>query len=73
MTTSANFLIELFAALFTLAGMFIGSTSLIGALCYGASLFFWFPLMWRKRLWGLLPLNIATLGVCGLNLVRALP
>jgi hypothetical protein len=55
-----HFLVELGATIFTLAGMWVGSTTLPGALLYGISLFFWFYIGWAKQLWGIMPLNILT-------------
>jgi hypothetical protein len=64
-------LVELLASALTLAGMALGSTTRAGAGLYLASLVFWYLLTWRKRLWGLLPLNLATTVVCGVNFWRA--
>lgn len=66
-----SFWIECAASAFTLAGIAIGSTMAPGAVCYLISLVFWFWLMREKSLWGLLPLNTATLVVASLNLWRA--
>lgn len=63
--------IELAASLPTLAGIFVGSTTAQGACFYLASLVFWFWMMARKQLWGLLPLNVASLLISILNLWRA--
>lgn len=69
---SPDFWIESFASLLTLAGIFLGSTNAPGASCYLASLVFWYLIMWRKGLWGIAPLNVATTAVAALNLWRAL-
>lgn len=61
---------EVGAATLTVLGMYLGSSTSYGAFCYLAGLVFWFRLMFLKRLWGLLPLNIATLGVSSYHLWR---
>jgi len=61
-------LIELAASGFTLAGIFIGSTTAMGATCYLVALIFWFWMMHRENMWGLLPLNGATLVIASYNL-----
>ena len=65
------FLLELGASLFTLAGIYLGSTTTHGAGCYLISLVFWFWLTWARNLWGLMPLNVASLAITILNLHRA--
>jgi hypothetical protein len=65
------FWIEFGASVFTVAGMYLGSTTLEGAACYAVSLAFWFWLMPLKRLWGLLPLNVASAIVTAINLLHA--
>ena len=67
-----DFWIESAAGGLTLAGIYIGSTTAAGAGCYLGSLVFWFWMMFRKRVWGLAPLNCATLVIASLNLWRAL-
>lgn len=64
--------VELLASGLTLAGIYVGSTTAAGASLYLASLVFWYALTVRKRLWGLLPLNVASTVVTALNLWRAL-
>lgn len=66
------FVIELLASAFTLAGIYVGTTSLVGAALYLVALAFWFALCVGKRLWGIMPLNIASTIVSGMNLWRAL-
>lgn len=66
-----NFLIELAASITTLRGMYLGSTTSAGACWYLVAGFFWIVLMFRRRLWGLAPLNLIALGVACLNLWRA--
>jgi len=63
--------LELGASFFTLAGIYLGSTTADGAVCYLVSLAFWFWLTWAKELWGLMPLNVASLVVTFINLWRA--
>ena len=65
-------LVEGAASTTTLAGIYLGSTTLYGASCYLASLPFWVAIMIGKNAWGLLPLNVFTLIVTILNLVKAL-
>jgi hypothetical protein len=62
------FVVELLASALTLAGMRLGSTTSAGAALYLGSLVFWYLLTWRKRLWGLMPLNVASTVVAGLTL-----
>jgi hypothetical protein len=68
---SPDFWIESGASVLTLAGIYLGSTTVPGGLCYLASLVFWFWATFRKSLWGLMPLNVATVVVVGVNLWRA--
>jgi hypothetical protein len=64
--------IEIGASTFTLAGMFIGSTTIPGAVCYLISLVFWYALCYRKKLHGIIPLNVASTFVAAVNIWRAL-
>jgi hypothetical protein len=64
--------IELLASGLTLAGIYAGSTTATGAALYLASLVFWYWLTVGKRLWGLMPLNVATTAVASINLWKAL-
>jgi hypothetical protein len=63
--------IELLASALTLAGIYAGSTTATGAALYLGSLVFWYWLTVGKCLWGLMPLNVATTIVAGMNLWRA--
>jgi len=63
---------ELAASGLTLAGIYAGSTTIAGALLYLLSLVFWYAVTVKKRLWGLMPLNVATTFIVSLNLWRAL-
>lgn len=65
-------IVELLASGLTLAGIYIGSTTAIGAGLYLASLVFWYWLTVAKRLWGLMPLNVASTVVSVINLWKAL-
>lgn len=65
------FCLELWASAFTLAGIYLGSTTVPGAGCYLIGLVAWFWLTYAKELWGLMPLNIASLAITLLNLYRA--
>ena len=64
--------IETGASVLTLAGIAAGSTTVAGSCLYLASLVFWFWISFRKQLWGLMPLNVATLAISVFNLWRAL-
>jgi hypothetical protein len=64
--------VELMASGLTLAGIYAGSTTATGAALYLASLVFWYAVTVKKKLWGLMPLNVATTAVAALNLWRAL-
>lgn len=55
------FIYEVLASSATLAGMYLGSTEKWGAACYLLSMVFWFALMFNRKLWGLLPLNVGAL------------
>jgi hypothetical protein len=70
-TRAINFLIELAASLTTLAGMWLGSTTGAGAKFYLVTSVFWFALMFRRRMWGLAPLNVASLAIACVNLWRS--
>ena len=72
MTPRQWLLIELLASALTLAGIYSGSTTATGAALYLASLVFWYWLTVGRRLWGLMPLNVASTAVSALNLWRAL-
>lgn len=61
--------LELGASIATLAGMAIGSTTLAGAGCYAVGQIFWWWLTFDRKLWGLMPLNIASTAVIAWNLV----
>jgi hypothetical protein len=64
--------IELAASFLTLAGIYVGSTTATGAGLYLASLVFWYALTIGRRLWGLMPLNVASTVVSTLNLWSAM-
>jgi hypothetical protein len=64
--------IELAASILTLVGMALGSTTIKGAACYLASMVFWFLLMYLRKMWGLLPLNVAVLCTSAYNFWSAL-
>jgi hypothetical protein len=65
-------LVELAASVLTLMGIFIGSSTAAGASLYLCSLVFWYWLTVGKKLWGLMPLNVATTVVASLNLWKAM-
>jgi hypothetical protein len=56
-----NFALEVLASVITLAGIVVGSTTRNGALLYLASNAVWWALVVRRRLWGIVPLNIGVL------------
>jgi hypothetical protein len=64
--------IQTTAGSLTLAGMYVGSTTAAGAILYLLALVPWFAMIYRQRLWGIVPLNTASVFVAGLNLWRAL-
>jgi hypothetical protein len=64
--------IELGAAVFTLAGMYIGSTTLWGALMYFVACVFWHALTYRTKMWGLIPLNAAAHVISMINIWKAI-
>jgi hypothetical protein len=67
-----KFFIELAASVFTLTGIYVGSTTTVGAICYLIALVFWFWMMYREKMWGLAPLNIATAVIASYNLWSSL-
>lgn len=66
------FVVELLASGTTLAGIYVGSTTPAGATLYLVSVVFWYWLTIGKRLWGLMPLNVAVTVISALNLWKAL-
>jgi hypothetical protein len=52
--------LELSAALITLTGQFLGSTTLPGAICYLFAAIMWSWLTIYMKMWGLMPLNAAS-------------
>lgn len=67
-----NLAIEILASVSTLAGMWLGSTTLHGAECYLVAGIAWCAISWRKGLHGIWPLNIGALVVTVINLRTAL-
>ncbi len=63
---------ELIASGFGLAGMALGSTERLGIACYAVAIPCLIYCVWRKHLWGLLPLNIAQGAVIAFNAWRIL-
>lgn len=55
--------IEVLASITTIAGMWEGSSTFVGASWYLASTLVWIWLMVERRLWGIAPLNVLALGV----------
>jgi hypothetical protein len=64
--------LEIVASLFGLTGMFLGSTTLYGAACYGVAVPCLIGCVCIRKMWGLLPLNLAQAVVIAINLVRIL-
>ncbi len=60
--------IQILASASTLAGMRLGSTTLLGIECYLVSTLAWCAISWRKGLHGIWPLNIGALAVALWNL-----
>lgn len=71
-TRAIDLAIELVASITTLAGMWVGSTTLHGAECYLVSTLAWCAISWRKSLRGIWPLNIGAAAVSLINLWSAL-
>jgi hypothetical protein len=69
---SVDFYLQLFASITTLIGVAYGTTNTEGILIYLCSQVSWWIIMWRGKLWGLLPLNAAMVGVLFYNLWKAL-
>jgi hypothetical protein len=63
---------ELGASVTTIVGIYIGSTTVVGACWYAVSLVFWYGLMFRRRLWGIAPLNVVSTIVVAVNLLKAM-
>ncbi len=64
--------VELIASGFGLAGMALGSTERYGIFCYAVAIPFLIFCVTQKKLWGLLPLNIAQGVVIAVNAWRVL-
>jgi hypothetical protein len=64
--------LELIASIFGLTGMYLGSTTVNGALCYAVAIPCLITCVCLRRLWGLLPLNIAQAAVIASFLFNAL-
>lgn len=67
-----SFWLQLCASITTLLGIYLGSTTLYGASCYALSLIFWYTLTFKDKMWGIMPLNIATTVVVIVNIHKAL-
>ena len=67
--TTARWL-EFGAGLFTLYGMFYGSTTPLGIVMYLVGTAFWFALTIFTKQWGLMPLNIGALFVLIHNVLK---
>lgn len=63
--------IQLLASFTTMAGMYLGSTTLAGAAWYLGSSLVWIWLSVGQRLWGLMPLNLAAIAIELINFSRA--
>jgi hypothetical protein len=63
--------IELLASVFGLTGMYLGSTTLYGAVCYAVAIPCLITCVCIRKVWGLLPLNLAQAVVIAINIVRA--
>jgi len=64
--------VEIAASILTLAGIYLGSTTLLGAIAYLGSMVFWWWLTYSRKLWGLVPLNIGSTILSAYNLWSAL-
>jgi hypothetical protein len=65
-------ILQTIALVFGLTGMYLGSTTLHGCICYAVAIPCLISCVCARRLWGLLPLNLAQTVVIGINLIRAL-
>jgi hypothetical protein len=63
--------LELVASVFGLSGMYLGSTTAYGALCYVVAIPCLIGCVSMRQMWGLLPLNLAQAVIIGINLYRA--
>ncbi len=63
--------LELVASVFGLVGMYLGSTTAYGALCYVVAIPCLIGCVIMRQMWGLLPLNFAQALVIAINLYRA--
>jgi hypothetical protein len=70
-TDPTGLTIEVLASISTLFGIFLGSTTLEGSVAYAVSLVFWYWLTVRRRMWGLMPLNIGSSVVTAWNFASA--
>ena len=72
MTVTPIRALELIASAFGLMGMYLGSTTVDGALCYAVGLPCLITCVCVRRLWGLLPLNLAQAAVIASFLIHTL-
>lgn len=68
-----RFAVEAAASACTIVGMFVGSTTVAGALAYAVGLYFWLRFTFLRRAWGLMPLNVCSAIVIASNIWRAWP
>lgn len=64
--------IEIVASVSTLAGMRLGSTTVLGASVYLVASAAWCAISWRKGLHGIWPLNVGSVAVMLFNLKDAI-
>lgn len=64
--------IELAASVCTLIGMYLGSTTGLGAALYLASAVFFWVVVQERRLWGLVPLNAGVTVIAIINIRAAI-
>lgn len=69
---TAERLLELGASVFTLYGMFYGSTTPLGICLYFIGTAIWFVLTFFTKQWGLMPLNFGALFVLFHNLFKVI-
>jgi hypothetical protein len=67
-----DFWVEIASSITTLIGMYLGSTTLWGAAWYLIAIVVWYVLIYRQKLWGILPMNLACNVIAIVNLCRAL-
>ena len=69
---SLNLFFELVASALYGVGMLTGSTTLIGSAVFLVAQIFWWLICFRRRMWGIIPVNLLMTLTSAVNLWRAL-